>query len=220
MGTHRIASLLLLLAVAVPTIPLTAQGIPDHIPDEPGKSPADRQEERLAERYRGFVGRLFADGSLAVAPVADPAYQVDLGLGIRVHEGDALLLHVGARRAPQVTSGSDALVIEPGATDVAWMVGVGYELRGIRFLGETPTGWRSALDFGGGVMVSPDLTSAFFEVGPKYAVLTGSTWSVPVGLRLSLVTTDGRDLDTRLTRAFLGIEIGVRWHLMRRDRLD
>lgn len=220
MHTRRLAPLLLLLAVAVPAIPVMAQGIPDNIPDEPGESLADREKDRMIERYRGLLGRFFADGGFAVAPATGPAYQFNAGLGVMIQSGDALLFHLGARAAPPVTSAGDAPAVDSGLNEGAWMFGVGYELRGTRFLGETPTGWRSALGLGAGVMAGSDLTSAFFEVAPRYAVLTGSTWSVPVGLRLSVVTTDSRDLESRLTRAFLGFEVGVRWHLLRRDRLD
>ena len=211
----RIAPFFLLGALAA--APATAQGIPDNIPDKPGESLADRHWDRMEERYRGLLSRFFSGGSFDVAPIAGPVYQLELGLGYTLETGDALTLHVGGRTVPAMIGARTA---SPAFGDGAFFGRLGYELSGTRFFGASPLGWRSALGLGVGVLSGTDLTAALFEVAPTYALIVRDSWSVPAGLRLSLATIDNRDPDATLTRAFLGIHFGVRWHWMHRDRLD
>lgn len=215
MGTLRIAPLLLFATLVA--VPATAQGIPDNIPDDPGESLADRHWKQIEESYRGLLGRFFSGGSFNVAPIGGPVYQIGLGLGYTVESGDALTLHFGARAVPPTV---DARTARSGLGDGAFFGRLGYELNGTRFFGSTPLGWRTALGLGVGVLSGTDLTAALFEVAPTYALIVRDSWSVPAGIRLSLATIDNRDPDATLTRAFLGIHLGVRWHWMRRDRLD
>lgn len=215
MRTLRIASLLLLGSLAA--APIAAQGIPDNIPDRPGESLADRNRERMVERYRGLLGRFFTDGSVAMAPLGGPAYQLNAGVGLMLENGDAVLLAAGARAVPADPDGRFAGSLP---NDGAWVAGVAYELSGTRVLGSSPLGWRTALGLGVGIMRGEELTAATFEVAPTYALLVGRNWSVPVAVRFSLSTIDNRDPDARLTRAFVGLDLGVRWHWLRRDRLD
>jgi hypothetical protein len=214
MRSHRIPPLVLLALLAA--APVAGQGIPDNIPDDPEESLADREQKRMIERYRSFLGRFFTGGTMAVAPLG-PAYQLDLAVGYTLQNGDALALSAGARTVPPSRNG---LSSDLGTNDGAWMIGFDYQLHGTRLLGTSPLGWRSALGLGAGVMRGTDLTAAFFQLKPSYALIARSSWSVPVGLTLSVATIDNRDPDASLTRAFLGVQLGVRWHLVRRDRLD
>ena len=214
MKTLRIAPFLLLATLVA--APATGQGIPDNIPDKPGESLADRLREQMEERYRGVLGRFFSGGSFDLAPIGGPVYQFGLGLGYTLEAGDALTFHLGGRAVPATTDGTAGSQLDDGAV----FGRLGYELNGTRFFGPTPLGWRTALGLGVGVLRGDDLTAALFEVAPTYALIVRDSWSVPAGLRLSLATIDNRDPDARLTRAFLGFHLGVRWHWMRYGRLD
>ncbi|MFO7892573.1 MAG: hypothetical protein R6U63_02465 [Longimicrobiales bacterium] len=213
---HRLAPILLMASVAAAD-PAVGQGIPENIPDKPGESLADRHRERMVERYRGLLGRFFTGGSFAVAPVSGPAYQMNAGLGLTFQNGDAVLFSAGARAAPP---DPDSPLAAKGWNEGAWLAGLGYELSGTRVFGSTPLGWRTALGLGVGVMHGTDLSAATLEVAPTYALMVRHGWSVPVGLRLSVSTLDSRDANATVTRGFLGLQIGVRWHLVRRERTD
>lgn len=216
MPIRPIAPILLIASLAA-AAPAAGQWLPDHIPDDSEEWLADRTRERMIERYRGVLGRFFTDGSFAMAPFAGPAYQVNTGLGLTLDSGDAVLLNLAVRTVPFDPQGPLA---ENGWDEAAWIVGAGYELRGTRFLGASPLGWRTALGLGLGVMSGADLTAVTFDVTPTYDLVVRRDWSVPVGLRLSVSTIDSRDPDASITRAFLGLHLGVRWHLVRRDKLD
>lgn len=212
----RLVPVLLLFALGATSTPGTAQAIPDNIPDEPGESLVDREKKRLEERFRGTLSRFFSGGGLDVAPFAAEGlgYQANVNVGMDLPGGDAILLALAARGVPG-RLGSE--IPRPGLGETAWYYGVGYELSATRLLGPTPLAQRSAIGFGVGVLRG-DVSVLALEVGPTYDVLVRNSWSMPVGIRLSVATVGDQDVAT--TRAFLGINLGVRWHWARRDKLE
>lgn len=216
MKTLTLAPILLALSMGS-AAPALAQAIPDNIPDKPGESPADRERERMEERFRGFFSRFYTSVNMDLAPITAGgfAYGGTITLGMNVENGDNLFLTVSARDFPsryEVTSDP----IEPGRAPEQY-VGVGYGLSGTRFFGETETGWRTALNMGVGVL-SGEVSVLAFEVGPTYDLISGDAWAVPAGIKLN-VATFGNDVAS-VTRAFLGVSLGVRWHWGQRERLD
>jgi hypothetical protein len=216
MMMRRIAPILLVASLAV-VPPAEGQWLPDDIPGDSEEWLPDRTRERMIERYRGVLGRLFTEGSAGLSPFGGPAYQMNTGLGLTLESGDAVLLNVAVRAIP---SEPESPLTESAWNQAALIVGGGYELRGTRVFGASPLGWRTALGLGIGVMSGTDLTATTFEVTPTYDLVVRQGWSVPVGLRLSVSTLGGQDRDTYVTRPFLGLQLGVRWHLARREKLD
>ena len=207
---------ILLLAVGVVSAPAGAQEIPDNIPDLPGESPADRARERLEERYRPITSRFFLGAAVDVAPFSTGgvAYQSNLNIGMGFPGGDALMLAFSGRELP-VQYGTD--VPDPGQSS-EWYVGVGYEMSGERLLGSSPLGRRAALGLGVGVL-NGEASALAMEISPTYHVLAGSSWSVPVGVRLSMALVGTGGTET-LTRMFLGFNLGVRWYWAQREKLE
>lgn len=217
--------ILLILGFGAVSTPAIAQGIPDNIPDKPGESLVDRERERMEERYRSTLSRFFTTFSFDMAVTPGPhlhqlatgdgfGYQANVGVGMHLESGDALLLSVGTRVIPAPTS-VDAT--RPAYRDPQWYFGVGYEVSGTRFLGSSPTAQRSALGLGVGVL-SAEVSALAFEIAPTYALLQRDAWSFPVGVKLNVATF--RSTDLSVTRTFLGVNLGVRWHWMHRDRLE
>jgi hypothetical protein len=213
MPTRRIAPILLVASLAA-AAPAAGQWIPDNIPEE---SLADWTQDRMIERYRGVLGRFFANGSFAMAPLVGPNYQMNAGLGLTLRSGDALILNAAVRAAPPDPDGPLA---ESGWNEGAVIVAGTYELRGTRAFGDSPIGWRTGLGLGLGVMHGAHLTAMTFDVTPTYDLVVRQDWSVPMGLRLSVSTIESRETVSSISRAFLGLDVGVRWHLVRRERLD
>lgn len=203
-----------LFVFGIASAPAATQEIPDHIPDTPGESPADRAQERLEERYRPVTSRFFLGAAMDLAPfVANGlAYQANLYLGMAFPGGDALILAVSGRQLP-IQYGTD--VPEPGQESERY-VGVGYEMTGERLLGSTPFARRTGLGLGVGVL-NGETSALAMEIAPAYNLFEGASWSVPVGVRLSLALV-GTGTET-LTRTFLGFNLGVRWHLAQREQL-
>lgn len=210
----------LLLLACLGASPAAAQAIPDNIPDVPGESPADRAKERLEERYRGTLSRFFTGGSMDVAPItADGlSYGASASLGMRFRSGDAVYAFVSARDAavgPVQVDGEEPL---PGASHSVWYLGLGYQLRAMRFVEPSPLAQRGALNFGLGVMGDDEVSTLAVDISPTYDLLQRNGWSVPAGLKLSLAAVGDRDLF--VTRAFVGLTLGIQRHFGRRDRLE
>lgn len=206
-----------LLLVALSTAPAAGQAIPDWIPDEPGESPADRAQERLEERFRGTLSRFFTTGAFDLAPFTAEglSYQGSVDLGMTFSSGDAIFLFASSRRMPGV----------PGATDprqriggTAWYGGVGYEVSGLRFMAPSELARRSSLNLGAGLMQVGELQGAVLEIAPTYKLIEGPSWSVPVGLKLS-IDAFGTDLRPGTLDPFFGLSIGVRHHFGERGKL-
>lgn len=210
-----LAPILLALAVGAPR-PGTAQEIPDNIPDTPGESPADRAQERLEERFRGFLSRVYTAGSFDLSPIGGFGYQGRFSVGLDVGTGDAVFLSASGRDLPARAELSPE-PIGPGRRTETYF-GAGLALRGTRLLGEESSlGRRTALNVGVGVLTGETSVLAF-EVTPTYDLLARSSWAVPVGATLN-VATFGSDMAS-VTRAFLGLSLGVRWYWGERERLE
>lgn len=204
---------LLLALVATPT---SGQAVPDNIPDLPGESPADRAKERAKERYHGTLSRLFTTGSFDMAPVTGDgsAYQANLDFGLHLRSGDAVYVFMSKRN---VLADWNREVALPGSLESVSYYGLGYELAGTRFLGASSLGQRSALDLGLGV-TRGEVSSVALDVTPTYDLLNGDFWSVPAGLKISLMTVGSADAS--MSRAFLGLTVGVKRHFGHRERLE
>jgi hypothetical protein len=204
----------LLIASLVPAAPAAGQWIPDYSPEEPL---ADWHKERMIERYRSVLGRMFADGGFAFGPFGGPAYQVNMALGMTLPAGDAVFVTAAVRgAAPE----PDMARAGTGLNDGAGILGLGYEMRGTRAFGDTPLGWRTGLGLGVGVLTSMDLVAATFDITPTYDLVVRHDLAVPVGLRFSVSNLVGGDTGPSLTRSFVGLHVGGRWHLATRKRLD
>ena len=86
-------TLLALLLLSAWGRTVLAQAIPDNIPDVPGESPADRARERLKERHRAELSRIFVASHIAVGPMSgNDGYLVDflVQAGIDLRGGGAL----------------------------------------------------------------------------------------------------------------------------------
>lgn len=216
MPNVRLVPVLLLVALGATSSPGLGQAIPDNIPDEPGESLVDREKKRLEERFRGTLSRFFSGGGFDVAPLAAEGlgYQANVNVGMYLPGGDALLLAVAARDVP-ARLGSE--IPDPGRRWTEWYYSVGYELSATRLLGPTPFAQRSAIGLGVGVL-SGEVSVLALDLGPTYDVIQRDSWSVPVGVRLNVAMVGSRDI--AVTRAFLGVSLGVRWHWARRDKLE
>lgn len=206
------AALLLALCAA----PGTGQAVPDAIPDLPGESPADRARDRMLERHRGTLARFFATGGFDFAPVSGDgsAYQAGMALGLSQRNGDAVLATVSVRQVPPIPTDD---VPPIGGHETVAFFGVGYEMRATRFLGTSPLAERGSLTLGVGVLHG-EVSAIALELTPAYDLLSGSDWSVPVGLELSYALF--ADDDTTLARPFVGIGLAFRHHFGRRERLE
>lgn len=214
MNKLQLVPALLLLALAA--TPMAGQAIPDGIPDLPGESPADREKERAKERYHGTLSRLFTTGSFDLAPVTGDgsAYQANLNLGYNLGSGDAVFVFMSRRN---VLADWNRDVALPGGLESASYYGLGYELAGARFLGASSLARRSALNLGLGVMRG-ELSSVALDVTPTYDLLNGDFWSVPAGLKVSLISVGSADAS--MSRAFLGFTVGVKRRFGHRERLE
>lgn len=208
--------ILLLLALGAASTPAVAQGIPDNIPDLPGESLVDREKERMEERYRGTLSRFFTAGTFDVAPVPSRGwgYGASVNLGMSLESGDALLLSVATRVLPAAPESLDG---PRRLGESQSYFGVRYEVNGTRFLGSSPHARRSALGLGVGVLHS-EVEALAFEIAPTYDLLQRDAWSFPIGVKLNLAMVS--DSEVSVTRTFLAVNLGVRWHWMHRDRLD
>ena len=214
MRTLCLGALVLLVAAGATTA--SAQQIPDNIPDKPGESPADRVKDRLIERHRGLLSRLFTDAMVDVSPLSGYAlgYQASLNAGLDLSGGDAVFLSVATRTMP-VQPDAEGLAAELGGP-MAY-VGAGYEVNGSRFLGQTPTGRRTDVRFSAGVL-SGEVSALAVDVTPIYHLLRGASWSVPVGIRVggALFTGGG----ARVLQSTIGLSVGMRWHWAERERME
>ncbi len=62
------------------------------------------------------------------------------------------------------------------------------------------------------------MSSVARDVTPTYDLLNGDFWSVPAGLKLSLMTVGSEEIS--MSRAFLGFTVGVKRHFGHRERLE
>lgn len=211
---RRPAALLFLLFFLSAT-PAVGQAIPDHIPDVPGESLADRERERMAERYHATLSRFFTAGGLDMAPVTGhgAAYQANGKFGMDFRSGDAVFVFFSTR---WMSVDSDPASPLDGAEFQAYY-GMGYRVSGQRFLGGSRFAQRTALNVGLGVMTS-EVSTVAFDIEPTYDLLSGDFWTVPVGVKLGLAAVDSQD--GSMTSAFLGLSVGVQWRLWHRKRLD
>lgn len=208
------AALLLLLFVLSAT-PAVGQAIPDHIPDVPGESLADRERDRMAERHHATLSRFFTAGGFDMAPVTGngAAYQANGKFGMDFRSGDAVFVFFSSRRLPV-----DRDPISPlNGVAFQYYYGMGYRVGGQRFLGESQFAQRTGLNVGLGVVTS-DVSIVAIDIEPTYALLSGDSWTVPVGVKLGLVAADSQD--AAMSSAFLGLSVGVQWRLWDRKRLD
>lgn len=202
------------LAVLALSSPVAAQEIPDYIPDDAEESLADREQKRMTERYRHILSRFFSTGSVDMAPVTDHGfgYQASVGVGYRLPSDDAVFATLGARAFPSRD------LLARGTVDAAqWHVRIGYQAAGTGWFGDSPWAHRLAVDLGAGVLVGRTARAMTVDVAPTYAVLQRDGWSVPVGVRLDLTALGVAD--AAVARAFLAVELGVRWQWLRRERL-
>ena len=210
---RRALVLLLLSGFAAPTL---AQGIPDYIPDTPGESLIDRELERMAERYRSTLSGFYSLGTMDMAPVTGEGlgYQATFNVGYRLESGDALFLSFASRDTPFRYSDEP---FTPESMQPVLFAGAGYELSGMRFFGESFLGYRSHLGMSLG-LIAGDVEAVALDISPTFDVMQKHNFVVPVGIRLSVAATR---VDARpIARAFLGLNVGVRYHWLSRDRLD
>lgn len=211
----RAVGLILILLLMAPTA--GAQAIPDDIPDRPDRSPGDVNRERLTERHRSELSRLFAATHFAVMPFGGPvtADRIVQG-GVRLHHGGAIHLSFGVRTSldglPLFFSSPD------GVHESAYLMSFGYDLVGRAVLGDSPFARRTVVGLGLGTMTS-EANMLVAEVNPRYTLYRGQYVSLPVGARLSTVfVSDGAD--TRVRKSFLGFSVGMQINFAHRDRLQ
>ena len=209
------ATLLLATLIAAPA---AGQEIPDEIPDVPGESPADRMKERFLERHADLLSRLFSTGTFDVAPVGDPGvagleYQANMRLGLDFRSGDALFVTLSNRRVPVTISTTPADFEE----SLSWYGGVGYAVSGTRVLGDSRAGRRSALNVELGLWSGPT-SATILDLAPTYEIFARDSWSVPVGVRFSMGRIDGPN--GAVTRSFVGLSLGAKWHFFARSRVE
>lgn len=219
MHALKVAPILVLIAFGAGPAPTLAQQIPDYIPDEPGQSLADREKERMEERFRGTLSRFFSTSSVQLAPMTDNgvAYQANVGVGMRVGYADALYLNIGTRSfpSPRIADSSQPLTFLQGRQ---WYLGAGYQLSGTRITGPSALGRRTALGLGMGVLMAETGTAVTVDIAPTYELMARDWWSLPIGVNLSLAMIGNED--AAVTRAFLGLNVGVRLHWVRRERVE
>ena len=214
---QRLALLVVLSLLSFTGSPLAGQAIPDWIPDQPGESPADRAQERLEERFRGTISRFFTTGGFDLAPFPGEGstYQANVSLGMSFSSGDAVFLFASSRELVGDGSGAES-TLHGSAT--AWYGGVGYQISALRFVEPSELARRSSLNVGAGLIKVGELEGGVLEVAPTYHLVEGRSWSLPVGLKLSLAAL-GSETGTATTDAFVGLSLGIRHHFGERQKL-
>ena len=214
---QRLALLVVLSLISLTGSPLAGQAIPEWIPDEPGESPADRAQERLKERFRGTISRFFTTGGFDLSPFAadGSTYQANVSLGMTFSSGDAVFLFASSRELVGDRSGVESN-LHRSAT--AWYGGLGYEISALRFFQPSGLARRSSLNVGAGLIKVGELEGGVLEVAPTYRLIEGRSWSLPMGLKLSLAAL-GSETGTVTTDAFVGLSLGIRHHFGERQKL-
>ena len=209
-------TLLALLLLSAWGRTVLAQAIPDNIPDVPGESPADRARERLKERHRAELSRIFVASHIAVGPMSgNDGYLVDflVQAGIDLRGGGALHAAVGSRSA-SIANQSTSTFGQRGNT--SYLFSVGYDVPMRHLVPAWKACDRCALGLAIGGLIA-GVGVATLDVGPKYVLPVNRYWSVPLGLKLSTVVL-GKS-DAAIQQTFLGLSIGARVRFAHRDRL-
>jgi hypothetical protein len=204
----------LLLVLTVPAV--YAQAVPDDVPDRPDWSPGEINRERLTERHRSDLSRLFASSQVAVMPFGSgiTTDQTVTG-GARLPRGGAVHLSFGAR----TTQFGLPIFGGPPETGqhVAYIMSLGFDVSGRAVFGETPAAHRTSLGFGVGTLTG-GANMVMVEVNPRYRLYESHRWSIPVGLRLTnVILSDGAS--TTVRKAFAGVSVGFQYNFLHRDRM-
>ena len=67
-------------------------------------------------------------------------------------------------------------------------------------------------------VIHSEVEALAFEIAPTYDLLQRDAWSFPIGVKLNVAMVGNSEAS--VTRTFLAVNLGIRWHWMHRDRLE
>jgi hypothetical protein len=215
MRVFAIVCCALLIGLAAPDA--SAQAIPDDVPDRPDYSPGEVNRDRLTERHRSDLSRLFAASQVAVMPFGS-GVTTDRTVtgGARLPRGGAVHLSFGAR----TTQFGLPIFGGPPETgeQTAYIMSLGVDVSGRAVFGNTPAAHRTSLGLGLGTLTG-EANMVMLELNPRYRLYEAHRWSIPVGLRLTnVILSDGAS--TTVRKAFAGVSVGIQMSFAHRDRLN
>ena len=209
--------LVIAVALAAIALPASAQ-LPDNIPVDPEKSPADRQRERFEERHHATFSRMFASSHLALSPVIQrEGAMVDVVVQgvVDLPGGDALHLTVGSRSYALAEATDQPFHVS--SRESAYLFAMGYDVSLSRFFPASALARRAAIGISaGGIFADVGVVSVDLE--PKYILPINQYWSLPVGLKLGTAILGVLEASNAAT--FIGASVGIKRHFGQRRQLE